>query len=50
VRPSDGLISDDSKFAHKLLDAFVRIYEFDHDPHWKELRSSLLQEPYRKMP
>ena len=34
VRSSDGLIADDGKFGHKLIEAFCAVHDVDHDPHW----------------
>jgi len=48
VRTSDSLIADDSKFAHKLLEAFGRLSEYDHDPHWKEIVFRCCRSLYEK--
>lgn len=39
VLPS-GAIADEGKFAHKLAEAFLAIYELDRDPHWLRVVSA----------
>ncbi|HZL37490.1 MAG TPA: glycoside hydrolase family 76 protein [Tepidisphaeraceae bacterium] len=35
----DGIIAGDGKFSHKLLEAFLALYDADHDPHWLQVTS-----------
>jgi predicted alpha-1,6-mannanase (GH76 family) len=46
VRAADGLIADESKFAHKLLEAFLHVYARDGDPRWLEIAGRCLHSLY----
>jgi predicted alpha-1,6-mannanase (GH76 family) len=48
VRAEDGLIADDAKFAHKLIESFLTLYARDHDQHWLSVVGRCLDSLYHK--
>jgi mannose/cellobiose epimerase-like protein (N-acyl-D-glucosamine 2-epimerase family) len=37
IRASDGVITGSGKLAVKLVEAFLELYETDHDDHWRQV-------------
>ena len=42
IRADTGGIADGGIFAHLLCEAFLALYQTDHNPHWREITKKAL--------
>lgn len=42
IRPEDGLITGAGKLGVKLIEAYLQLYNTDHDEHWRTLVAQCL--------
>ena len=43
IRADTGAIADGGLFAHLLSEAFLALYQTDHDSHWRDVTQKALQ-------